>query len=155
VEARVEFSHGATEVKPPELADAIVDLTETGSSLRANNLRIVDTVCESNTQLVANRAAWRDRAKREKLEALGMLLQGAIKAQEMVGLKMNVPARARAAVLKLLEALASPTVSPLAQKGWSAMEVVIAESKVRRLVPDLRRAGATGIIEYPLNKLVP
>jgi ATP phosphoribosyltransferase len=150
----VEFSHGATEVKPPELADAIVDITETGSSLRANNLRIVETVCESVTVLVANRSAWKDAAKRHKLEAIGMMMQGAIRAQEMVGLKMNVPAAARKAVLKHLEALGSPTLSPLAKTGWWSVEVVIAESRVRQLLPELKRAGATGLIEYPLNKVV-
>lgn len=155
VQADVEFSHGATEVKPPELADAIVDVTETGGSLKANNLRIVDTVCESVTQLVANKAAWAEPWKREKLESIGMLMQGAIRAQEMVGLKMNVPPQAREQVMSRLEALSSPTVSPLAQEGWIAVEVVIAESKVRKLVPELRRIGATGIIEYPLNKIVP
>jgi ATP phosphoribosyltransferase len=154
VKARVEFSHGATEVKPPELADAIVDITETGSSLRANNLRIVETVCESVTVLVANRAAWKDAAKRHKLEAIGMMMQGAIRAQEMVGLKMNVPAAAKKAVLKHLEALGSPTMSPLAKTGWWSVEVVIAESRVRQLLPELKRAGATGLIEYPLNKVV-
>ncbi len=155
VQARVEFSHGATEVKPPDLADAIVDVTETGSSLRAHNLRIVDTVCESVTQLVANRQAWADEAKRRKLESIALLMQGAIRAQEMVGLKMNVPPEAKDSVLSHLEALGSPTLSPLAKEGWWAIEVVIAESSVRRLVPDLRRAGATGIIEYPLNKVTP
>jgi ATP phosphoribosyltransferase len=155
VKADVEFSHGATEVKPPELADAIVDVTETGSSLRANNLRIVDTVCESMTQIVANKASWAESWKREKLENIGMLMQGAIRAQEMVGLKMNVPPQCREAVMARLEALASPTVSSLAQEGWIAAEVVIAESKVRRLAPELRRIGATGIIEYPLNKIIP
>ncbi len=154
VKARVEFSHGATEVKPPELADAIIDITETGSSLRANNLRIVETVCESVTVLVANRAAWRDAAKRRKLEAIGMMMQGAIRAQEMVGLKMNVPAAAKKAVLKHLESLGSPTMSPLAKTGWWSVEVVIAESRVRQLLPELKRAGATGLIEYPLNKVV-
>ena len=155
VQARVEFSHGATEVKPPELADAIVDVTETGSSLKAHDLRIVDTVCESVTQLVANKAAYAEAWKREKLENIGMLMQGAIRAQEMVGLKMNVPGHCRDVVMGKLEALSSPTISPLAQEGWIAVEVVIAESKVRRLVPELRRSGATGIIEYPLNKIVP
>jgi len=155
VKARVEFSHGATEVKPPDLADAIVDVTETGSSLRAHNLRIVDTVCESVTQLVANRQAWADEGKRRKLESIALLMQGAIRAQEMVGLKMNVPPHAKATVLEHLEALGSPTLSPLAMEGWWAIEVVIAESSVRRLVPELRRAGATGIIEYPLNKVIP
>jgi ATP phosphoribosyltransferase len=154
VNARVEFSHGATEVKPPELADAIVDVTETGRSLRANNLRIVDTVCESNTQIVANNQAWADPWKREKLENIAMMMQAAIRAQEMVGLKMNVPGEKLQAVMPKLEALSSPTLSPLAKEGWHAVEIVVAESKVRKLVPELRRAGATGIIEYPLNKLI-
>ena len=132
-----------------------VDVTETGSSLKAHNLRIVETVCESVTQLVANRKAYAEAWKREKLENIGMLMQGAIRAQEMVGLKMNVPGHCREAVMARLEALSSPTVSPLAQEGWIAAEVVIAESTVRRLVPELRRIGATGIIEYPLNKIVP
>ncbi|MGD0090016.1 MAG: ATP phosphoribosyltransferase [Planctomycetota bacterium] len=155
VQAKVEFSHGATEVKPPELADAIVDVTETGSSLKANNLRIVARVCESVTQLIANKAAYQVDWKREKLENIGMLMQGAIRAQEMVGLKMNVPAHCREAVMAKLEALSSPTISPLAQEGWIAAEVVIAESRVRKLVPELQRSGATGIIEYPLNKIIP
>ncbi len=155
VKARVEFSHGATEVKAPDFADAIVDLTETGSSLRAHNLRIVDTVCESVTQLVANRKAWTDEAKRRKLENIGLLMQGAIRAREMVGVKMNVPPEAKDAVLGHLEALGSPTLSPLARTGWWAIEVVISEKGIRRLVPELCRAGATGIIEYPLNKVIP
>jgi ATP phosphoribosyltransferase len=155
VQAHVEFSHGATEVKPPDLADAIVDVTETGRSLRANNLRIVDTVCESCTQLVANKTAWADPWKREKLENIGMLMQAAIKAQEMVGLKMNVPNDKLKAVCAKLEALASPTLSPLANTNWHAAEVVVAESKLRKLIPELRRAGASGIIEYSLNKLIP
>jgi len=155
VKAHVEFSHGATEVKPPELADAIVDVTETGSSLRANGLRIVDTISESVTQLIANREAWKEGWKREKLENLAMLMQAAIRAQEMVGLKMNVPEAQLGTVLAKLQALTSPTVSPLAQEGWHALEAVIAESTVRRIIPELRRAGATGIIEYPLNKIIP
>jgi len=155
VKAHVEFSHGATEVKPPELADAIVDVTETGSSLRANGLRIVDTISESVTQLIANRDAWKEDWKREKLENLSMLMQAAIRAQEMVGLKMNVPEAQLKTVLTRLQALTSPTVSPLAEKGWHALEAVIAESTVRKIIPDLRRAGATGIIEYPLIKIIP
>lgn len=155
VKAHVEFSHGATEVKPPELADAIVDVTETGSSLRANGLRIVDTISESVTQLIANREAWLEAWKREKLEGLAMLMQAAIRAQEMVGLKMNVPEAQLKTVLARLQALTSPTVSPLAEKGWHALEAVIAEATVRKLIPELRRAGATGIIEYPLNKIIP
>jgi ATP phosphoribosyltransferase len=154
VEARVEFSYGATEVKPPELADAIVDITETGSSLRANGLRIVDTVSESVTQLIVNKKSWQEAEIREKLENIGMLMQAAIRAQEMVGLKMNIPGDKRDAVLAKLESLSAPTVSPLSKEGWIAAEVIIAESSVRRLVPELRRAGATGIIEYPLNKII-
>jgi len=155
VKAHVEFSHGATEVKPPDLADAIVDVTETGSSLRANGLRIVDTVSESVTQLIANQTAWAEEWKREKLENLAMLMQAAIRAQEMVGLKMNVPEAQLQTVLERLQALTSPTVSPLAEKGWHALEAVIAESTVRKIIPELRRCGATGIIEYPLNKIIP
>lgn len=155
VNARVEFSFGATEVKPPDLADAIVDVTETGSSLRANNLRIVDTVSESNTQLVANKESWAEDWKREKLESIGILMTGAIRANEMVGLKMNVPGDSKDQIASMLESLASPTLSPLAQEGWYAIEVIISESSVRRLVPELRKAGATGIIEYPLNKIIP
>jgi ATP phosphoribosyltransferase len=155
VKAHVEFSHGATEVKPPELADAIVDVTETGSSLRANGLRIVETISESVTQLIANREAWQESWKREKLENLAMLMQSSIRAQEMVGLKMNVPEAQLKTVLTKLQALTSPTVSPLAEKGWHALEAVIAESTVRKIIPELRRSGATGIIEYPLNKIIP
>ncbi len=155
VNAKVEFSFGATEVKPPDLADAIVDVTETGSSLRANNLRIVETVSESNTQLIANKEAWAQEWKREKLQNIGMLMQAAIRANEMVGLKMNVPGEMRDRIASMLESLASPTLSPLAKEGWFAIEVIIHESRVRRLVPELRKAGATGIIEYPLNKIIP
>lgn len=155
VNAHIEFSWGATEVKPPDLVDAIVDVTETGSSLEANNLRIVDTIAESNTELVANHETWADPWKREKLESIGLLMQGAIRAQEMVGLKMNVQAPNLTAVVALLPALFSPTVNPLSQEGWHAVETMVSEAEVRRLIPDLRQAGATGIIEYPLNKVIP
>jgi ATP phosphoribosyltransferase len=155
VSAHVEFSWGATEVKPPDLVDAIVDVTETGSSLQANNLRIVDTVAESNTELIANKQAWADPWKREKLESIALLMQAAIRAQEMVGLKMNVPAASLDAVVEKLPALSSPTVSALSRQGWHALETMVSEAEVRTLVPELRKAGATGIIEYPLNKVIP
>ena len=150
----VEFSWGATEVKPPDLADAIVELTETGSSLRANNLRIIETVLESCTLLVANAAAWRDAAKRAKLEKIALLLQGAIAAQGKVGLKMNVRRDRLDGVVRLLSALHSPTISDQADTGWAAVEVVTDEKTVRDLIPTLKAAGAQGIIEYPLNKLI-
>jgi ATP phosphoribosyltransferase len=155
VEAEVEFSWGATEVKAPELVDAIVELTETGSSLRANNLRIVDTVLTSTTRLIANKAAWTDPVKRAKVEQFALLLNGAIAAENRVLLKLNVLSEQRAAVLALLPSLQSPTVMPLGDPAWSAVETVIEESAVRDLVPKLRLAGAKGIIELPLNKLIP
>ena len=155
VEAKVEFSWGATEVKPPDLADAIVDVTETGSSLKANRLREIATVCESVTVLVANRTSWKDSEKRRKIENLGLLLEGAIVAREKVGLKMNVPTEKLDAVISRLPAMRRPTVSPLYGEGWYAVEVVVDETTVRELVPELRRAGAEGIIEYPLNKVIP
>ncbi len=154
VDAHVEFSWGATEIKAPKLVDAIVELTETGSSLRANNLRIVDVVVESTTKLIANKAAWQDPWKKSKIEILAMLLKGAIAAQEMVGLKMNVPEDKLDQVLKALPALRNPTLSKLAQKGWCAVETIIAEHTVREIIPKLRQAGAEGIIEYPLNKVI-
>jgi ATP phosphoribosyltransferase len=153
--ARVEFSWGATEVKPPELADAIVDITETGASLRAHNLRIVATVLETNAKLIANVSAWGDPWKRRKIESLCVLLQGALAADAKVGLKMNVPAEHLEAVLRLLPAMKGPTVSPLTQGGWHAVETVADEKQVRDLIPELRRAGAQDIIEYPLNKVIP
>lgn len=154
VEAHVEFSWGATEVKVPEMVDAIVDITETGSSLRANKLRIVDTLMESFPQLVANRGAWADVAKREKLENLMLLLQAALTARDKVGLKMNLPETALQGLLSALPALRNPTVSPLANGGWIAVETVLDESVVREIVPRLKALGAEGIIEYPLNKVV-
>jgi len=155
IHARVEFSWGATEVKTPFLVDAIVDVTETGSSLRANKLRIIETVLESNTQLIANRDAWADEAKRRLLENLSTLVQGAILAYNKVGLKMNVRDADLQAVLEQLPALRRPTVSPLAGTDWHAIETVADESVVRDLVPALKRAGAEGIIEFPLNKVIP
>lgn len=154
VTAEVEFSWGATEVKPPLLADAIVELTETGSSLRANNLRIVDTILESTTLLVANKKSWKDSWKKEKMENLVMLLQGAIQAEEKVGLKMNVPKKGLQSVLAKLPALHTPTVSTQADEDWVAVEVIVDEKIVREIIPQLKRAGASGIVEYPLNKVI-
>ena len=152
--ADVEFSWGATEVKAPELVDAIVDLTETGSSLRANNLRIVDTILTSTTRLIANRKSWKNAAKRAKLEQLRMLLTGALEAQRRVLLKCNAPAKSLAAVVKALPALHAPTVNKLNDEAWFAVESVVEERKVRDLIPALTRSGATGIIELPLNKII-
>ena len=154
VTAEVEFSWGATEIKAPEFVDAIVEVTETGSSLRANKLRIVDTILESTTRFIANKAAWADPAKREKLENIAMLLEAAIAAEGKVGLKMNVPKEALETVSNLLPAITSPTISHLADTDWVALEIIANECDVRRLIPDLRRAGARGIIEYPLNKVI-
>lgn len=154
VTADVEFSWGATEVKPPLLADAIVELTETGSSLRANNLRIVETILESNTLLIANKKSWEDSWKRHKIENIHMLLQGAIDAQTKVGLKLNAPDKGLEDILKILPALQNPTIAELAGGDWHSVEVILDETVVRDLVPKLKRAGATGIIEYPLNKVI-
>src|SRR5467141_1774585 len=154
VKAEVEFSWGATEVKAHELVDAIVELTETGSSLRANNLRIVDTLLASTPRLIANRAAWKIPWKRQKLETLALLLQGALEAEAKVGLKMNVAEKNLAKLLKSLPALRNPTVSKLSQPGWVAVETIIDEHIVRESMPQLTSAGAEGIIEYPLNKVV-
>ena len=154
VTAEVEFSWGATEVKAPELVDAIVDITETGSSLRANNLRIVDTLVSSFPQLIANHAAWTNAWKRRKIETLAMMLRGALAAEEKVGLKMNVPRNGLDALLRDLPALRNPTISPLAQADWVAVETIIDERVVREIIPQLKQAGAEGIIEYPLNKVI-
>ena len=154
VTAEIEFSHGATGAKAPHLVDAIVELTETGSSLRANNLRILDTVMESTTLFIANHDSWRDPWKKEKIENLAMLFTGAIIAGEKVGLKMNVPNSSLEQVLKKLPALRRPTVSPLAEGAGYAIETVIDESVARRIIPELKRAGAEGIIEYSLNKVI-
>lgn len=154
VNAEVEFSWGATEVKVPELVDAIVDVTETGSSLRANKLRIIDTLMESFPQFVANRNAYKDEWKRQKLERIGMLLKAAQAARDVVGLKMNVPSEDLNKLLEKLPALRNPTVSKLADDNWVAIETVLEESVVRTLIPELKSLGAEGIIEYPLNKLV-
>jgi ATP phosphoribosyltransferase len=154
VTADVEFSWGACEVKVPELADAIVVNTETGSSLRAHNLRIIETILTSTTRFVANKGAWEDPWKREKLESLEILLTGAMNAAKLVGLKMNVPKASQQAILDILPALHDPTISPLSDPFWVAAEVILEESKVRDLIPALKRAGATGLVEYPLNKVI-
>jgi ATP phosphoribosyltransferase len=154
VKADVEFSWGATEVKPPELVDAIVEVTETGNSLRANKLRIVETILQSNTKLIANKAAWEDPWKREKIENIAMLLEGAIRAQGKVGLKMNVERNNLQEVVDKIPALRKPTVSNLTDDNWVAIEVIVEEKIVRKLIPDLKRAGAEGIFEYEFNKLI-
>jgi ATP phosphoribosyltransferase len=155
VKADVEFSWGATEVKPPMLVDAIVELTETGSSLAANNLRIVETVLESTTRFIANKATWNNEWKRHKIENIAMMLQGALLAQEKVGLKMNVEEKNLKKVLSILPAMKNPTLSMLSNTGWCAVETIVDESVVRDIIPKLKRAGAEGIIEYPLNKVIP
>jgi ATP phosphoribosyltransferase len=154
VRAEVEFSWGATEVKPPVLADAIVDVSETGSSLRANNLRVIDVVLESTPRLIAHPPALQDAWKRDKIERMLLLLRGAIRAIDRVGLMMNVPRKALAQVVAELPALATPTISTLADERWVAVNTVIEERLVRELVPKLKASGATGIVEYPLSKIV-
>lgn len=156
VEAKVEFSWGTTEVKArvPGLVDAIVELTETGSSLRANRLRIVDTVCESTTRFIANRQAWEDPWKREKAENLLILLKGALEAEAKVGLKMNVPRVYLDELIRTLPALHTPTISNQMDGDWVALEVIADEREVREMIPQLKRVGAEGIIEYPLNKVI-
>ena len=154
VKAEVEFSWGATEAKPPKLADAIVEATETGSSLVANNLRIVDTVITSITKFIVNRGSYKDAWKKKKIDNIAMLLQGAILASEKVGLKMNVSKKDLAAVLKILPALKNPTVMPLSDPNWFDVDTVIDERVARVLIPELKKAGASGIIEYPLNKVI-
>jgi ATP phosphoribosyltransferase len=154
VKANVEFSWGATEVKPPMLADAIVDVTETGSSLRANNLRVIDTVLESTPRFIANRDAYADKWKRQKMERLVLLLEGAIRAADRVGLMMNVPEAKLQAVLGILPALGTPTISHLADPKWVAINTVIEENVVTELLPRLRESGARGLVEYPLNKII-
>jgi len=154
IKANVEFSWGATEVKVPDLVDAIVDITETGSSLRANKLRIVDTLLETNTKLIANKASWANPEKRKKIETIALLLRGALEAESKVGLKMNLP---RASLEKLVQALPSlrnPTISQLSNADWVALETIIDESVVREIIPQLKELGAEGIVEYPLNKVV-
>lgn len=154
VKAHVEFSWGACEVKVPDLADAIVVNTETGSSLRAHNLKVVDTLLVSTTRLAVNHAAWEDPWKKSKIENITLLLRGALNAEILVGLKMNVARVNLDAVTALLPALKTPTISPLADPNWVAMEIIVNENTVRDLLPNLKRAGAEGIVEYPLNKVI-
>lgn len=154
VTVNVEFSWGATEVKVPDLVDAIVDITETGSSLRANKLRIVDTLLETNTKLIANKASWANPAKRKKIETIAMLLKGALEAESKVGLKMNAPKKSLEAIIKAVPSLRNPTVSPLSNELWVALETIIDENVVREILPQLKALGAEGIVEYPLNKVV-
>jgi len=154
VKAEVEFSWGATEVKAHELVDAIVEVTETGSSLRANNLRIVDTLLTSTPRLIVNHASWKEKWKRGKIESLALLLRGALEAEAKVGLKMNISEKNLQGLLLALPALRNPTISSLSLKGWVAVETIIDEHVVRELIPALKAAGAEGIIEYPLNKVV-
>lgn len=154
VDAKFEFSWGATEVKPPKLADAIVDVTVTGSSLRANKLKIIATILESTTVLVMNKKSYEDSWKREKVENIALLLQGALNAEFKVGLKMNLRAARLDEVSSILPSLQNPTISHLKDPNWVALEVIIDESKVRELIPELKKLGAEGIIEYPLNKVI-
>jgi len=154
VSAHVEFSWGATEVKVPDLVDAIVEGTETGSTLHAHGLEIVDTLLESTTRLIANKISWEDCWKRQKIENIAMLLQAALNADGLVGLKMNVPRDVLNEVLGELPSLKQPTLSPLADENWVAAEIIVEEKTVRELIPRLKRAGASGIVEYPLNKVI-
>lgn len=154
VKVEVEFSWGATEVKVPDLVDAIVDITETGSSLRANKLRIVDTLLYTATKLIANKASWANPAKRKKIETIALLLTGALEAESKVGLKMNAPKAVLETIIKAIPALRNPTISPLSSPDWVALETVIDESVVREIIPQLKSIGAEGIVEYPLNKVV-
>lgn len=154
VPVQVEFSWGATEVKVPDLVDAIVDITETGSSLRANNLRVVATLMETNTKLIANKASWANPQKRRKIETIALLLTGALEAETKVGLKMNAPRSSLEAILKAIPALRNPTVSPLSNPEWVALETIIDENVVREIIPQLKALRAEGIVEYPLNKVV-
>lgn len=154
VNAEVEFSWGATEVKVPDLVDAIVDLTETGNSIRANKLRIVDTLLYTNTVLIANKAAWEDPAKRKKIESIALLLQAALEAHSKVGLKLNIEKSKLDTVLNKLPALRNPTVSQLTDESWVAIETIVDEKVVREIIPELKQLGAEGIVEYPLNKVV-
>ena len=154
VKAEVEFSWGATEIKAHELVDAIVEITETGSSLRANKLRIIDTLLSSTPRLIANHASWKEPWKRQKLKTLALLLKGALEAETKVGLKMNIASKNLQTLLETLPALRNPTISNLSQEGWVAVETIIDEHIVREIIPALKAAGAEGIIEYPLNKVV-
>lgn len=154
ISVKVEFSWGATEVKPPTLADAIVEVTETGSSLKANRLRIIETVLESNTQIIVNRSAWSEPCKRQKIENLALMLRGAIEAQGRVGLMLNVKVDDLPTVLRVLPALNSPTISPLSDSTWVAVNTILEEAACWEVIPRLKAANAQGIVEYPLNKVV-
>jgi ATP phosphoribosyltransferase len=154
IAAEVEFSWGATEVKVPDLVDAIVDITETGNSIRANKLRIIDTLLETNTKLVANKSSWADPIKRKKIETIALLLQAALEAESKVGLKLNVRKDAVDSITKAIPSLRNPTISPLSDSAWVALETIIDESVVREIIPLLKSLGAEGIVEYPLNKVV-
>jgi len=154
VTANVEFSWGATEVKPPRLADAIVEITETGSSLRANNLKIIDTLCTSTTRFIANKRSWEDPFKRKKIEQIALLLQSVLTAESKVGLMMHVPKKQLDKVMQLVPALRKPTISHLYNSDWLALNTIVEEFTVRDIIPDLLKAGAEGIVEYPLNKVV-
>jgi ATP phosphoribosyltransferase len=154
VEAAVEFSWGATEVKPPRLADAIVEITETGSSLRANKLKIIDTLCESTTRVIANKDAMKNEIKKAKIEKLALLLNAVLEAEGKVGLMLNVPGSKLDEIVESIPALERPTISKLAEDGWFALNTIVDERTVRDLIPDLIKAGASGIVEYPLNKIV-
>ena len=154
VQAEVEFSWGATEAKVPDLVDAIVELTETGSSLRANNIRIIDEIMTSTTKLVANKSAWKNAWKKKKIQNLAMLLTGALNAEEKVGLKMNVAQKDLKSIIRILPAVKTPTISQLTGGKWVALEVIIDEDIVRNIIPKLKEAGAQGIVEYPLNKVI-
>jgi len=155
VKATVEFSWGATEAKVPQLVDAIVELTETGSSLRAHNLKIIDTICQSTTQFIANKSAWKDSWKKDKIEHISLLLQGAINAEDKVGIKLNAREENLKKILSILPAMRNPTISSLSRPGWYAIEVVSDEKVVRDLILRLKKAGAEGIIEYTLTKVIP
>lgn len=154
VAVEVEFSWGATEVKVPDLVDAIVDITETGNSIRANKLRIIDTLLETNTQFIANKASWANPVKRAKIEMIAMLLQGALEAESKVGLKLNARKAALEKIISAIPALRNPTVSPLSHPEWVALETIIDQNVVREIIPRLKALGAEGIVEYPLNKVV-
>lgn len=155
VKADIEFSWGATEVKPPQLADAIVELTETGSSLKANKLRIIDVMLESTTRIIANKKAWKDAWKKKKIDNMTMLLQGALAAEEKVGLKMNAPKANLKEICGLLPSMHAPTISHQTDPAWVSLEVILDEKVARNLIPRLKRRGASGIVEYPLNKVIP
>jgi len=155
VRAEVEFSWGATEVKPPQLADAIVELTETGSSLRANKLRVIEVMLESTTRIIANKKAWKDPWKKKKIDNITMLLQGALAAEEKVGLKMNAPKANLKEICGLLPSMHAPTISHQTDPAWVSLEVILDEKQSRDLIPRLKRRGASGIVEYPLNKVIP